>query len=205
MPALVMRVRAPSSAAEEMARARAVRDSLRNPPNAVLDPGIDLRRGRPAPITGTVPAVEAPPIAAPAPPPPPEDPLDIVARRFGITRDELAIAVDLVRSKRLGVEEIKFEVCKQFRIPPVDIASSKRFASVIAPRQLAMALSRSLTRQSLPTIGRRFGGRDHTTVLHAVRKMELVIEAARARLPADATIAEWVAAARAVMMGEIAE
>ncbi len=53
-----------------------------------------------------------------------------------------------------------------------DILSSRRTATVVKPRQVAMYLSKALTLRSLPEIGRRFGGRDHTTVLHAVRKIE---------------------------------
>jgi chromosomal replication initiator protein len=50
--------------------------------------------------------------------------------------------------------------------------SSRRTANVVRPRQVAMYLAKILTLRSLPEIGRRFGGRDHTTVLHAVRKIE---------------------------------
>ena len=53
-----------------------------------------------------------------------------------------------------------------------DILSSRRTAVVVKPRQVAMFLAKTLTMRSLPEIGRRFGGRDHTTVLHAVRKIE---------------------------------
>ena len=53
-----------------------------------------------------------------------------------------------------------------------DILSSRRTAVVVKPRQVAMYLAKTLTMRSLPEIGRRFGGRDHTTVLHAVRKIE---------------------------------
>ena len=53
-----------------------------------------------------------------------------------------------------------------------DILSLRRTATVVKPRQVAMFLSKALTPRSLPEIGRRFGGRDHTTVLHAVRKIE---------------------------------
>jgi chromosomal replication initiator protein len=58
-----------------------------------------------------------------------------------------------------------------------DILSSRRSASVVKPRQIAMYLAKILTLRSLPEIGRRFGGRDHTTVLHAVRKIEGAVEA----------------------------
>jgi chromosomal replication initiator protein len=53
--------------------------------------------------------------------------------------------------------------------------SSPRTANVVRPRQVAMYLAKTLTLRSLPEIGRRFGGRDHTTVLHAVRKIEALV------------------------------
>ena len=53
--------------------------------------------------------------------------------------------------------------------------SSRRTANVVRPRQVAMYLAKTLTLRSLPEIGRRFGGRDHTTVLHAVRKIENLV------------------------------
>ena len=57
-----------------------------------------------------------------------------------------------------------------------DILSSRRTAVVVKPRQVAMFLAKTLTMRSLPEIGRRFGGRDHTTVLHAVRKIEALAQ-----------------------------
>ena len=59
-----------------------------------------------------------------------------------------------------------------FNVSRADILSSRRTANVVRPRQIAMYLSKMMTLRSLPEIGRRFGGRDHTTVLHAVRKIE---------------------------------
>jgi chromosomal replication initiator protein len=56
-----------------------------------------------------------------------------------------------------------------------DLLSSRRTANVVRPRQVAMYLGKTLTLRSLPEIGRRFGGRDHTTVLHAVRKIENLV------------------------------
>ena len=56
-----------------------------------------------------------------------------------------------------------------------EILSARRTANVVRPRQIAMYLAKILTLRSLPEIGRRFGGRDHTTVLHAVRKIEELV------------------------------
>jgi len=63
-------------------------------------------------------------------------------------------------------------VARQYNVSRADLLSSRRTANVVRPRQVAMYLAKVLTLRSLPEIGRRFGGRDHTTVLHAVRKIE---------------------------------
>ena len=60
----------------------------------------------------------------------------------------------------------------RYNVSRADLLSSRRTANVVRPRQVAMYLAKTLTLRSLPEIGRRFGGRDHTTVLHAVRKIE---------------------------------
>jgi chromosomal replication initiator protein len=82
---------------------------------------------------------------------------------------------DLVRTqepKRVKIDDIQKLVASHYNISRADILSSRRTANVVRPRQIAMYLSKVLTLRSLPEIGRRFGGRDHTTVLHAVRKVE---------------------------------
>ncbi|MDR6952818.1 chromosomal replication initiator protein [Ancylobacter sp. 3268] len=82
---------------------------------------------------------------------------------------------DLVRSsepKRVRVDDILRIVAKHYNVTRADILSQRRTANVVKPRQIAMYLAKMLTLRSLPEIGRRFGGRDHTTVLHAVRKIE---------------------------------
>ncbi len=68
--------------------------------------------------------------------------------------------------------EIQAVACRHFNISPEELLSSSRTARVAWPRQVAMYLARELTEESLPTIGRHFGGRDHTTVIHAVRRAE---------------------------------
>lgn len=82
---------------------------------------------------------------------------------------------DLIRTReprRVKVEEILKLVSNHYNVSRQDILSSRRTAVVVKPRQVAMYLAKILTLRSLPEIGRRFGGRDHTTVLHAVRKIE---------------------------------
>ncbi|GAC1339013.1 MAG: chromosomal replication initiator protein DnaA [Beijerinckiaceae bacterium] len=87
---------------------------------------------------------------------------------------EVAIR-DLIRTrepKRVKIEDIQKLVASHYNVSRADILSSRRTANVVRPRQIAMYLAKTLTLRSLPEIGRRFGGRDHTTVLHAVRKIE---------------------------------
>jgi chromosomal replication initiator protein len=87
---------------------------------------------------------------------------------------EVAIR-DLIRAheiKRVKIEDIQKLVASHYSVSRADILSSRRTAVVVKPRQVAMFLAKTLTMRSLPEIGRRFGGRDHTTVLHAVRKIE---------------------------------
>lgn len=82
---------------------------------------------------------------------------------------------DLIRArepKRVKIEDIQRIVAKHFNVSKADLLSNRRTRTIVRPRQIAMYLAKQLTPRSLPEIGRRFGGRDHTTVLHAVRKVE---------------------------------
>ena len=81
---------------------------------------------------------------------------------------------DLLRAneRSVTIEEIQRHVAEHFNVRTSDMHSPKRLRSVARPRQVAMYLSKSLTTRSLPEIGRKFGGRDHTTVMHAVKKIE---------------------------------
>ena len=81
---------------------------------------------------------------------------------------------DLLRAheRRVTIEEIQKRVAEHFNIRFADMHSARRARAVARPRQVAMYLSKQLTSRSLPEIGRKFGGRDHTTVMHAVKKVE---------------------------------
>jgi chromosomal replication initiator protein len=86
---------------------------------------------------------------------------------------------DLLRAhdRRVTIDEIQKKVAEYFSVRVSDMHSPRRARAVSRPRQIAMYLSKQLTPRSLPEIGRKFGGRDHTTVLHAVKKIEeLIIE-----------------------------
>jgi chromosomal replication initiator protein len=81
---------------------------------------------------------------------------------------------DLLRAndRRISIDDIQKQVAAHFNIRLADMYSARRARSVARPRQVAMYLAKQLTSRSLPEIGRKFGGRDHTTVMHAVRKVE---------------------------------
>ncbi|MHA7774096.1 chromosomal replication initiator protein DnaA [Roseibium sp. M-1] len=86
---------------------------------------------------------------------------------------------DLVRigePRSIKVEEIQQVVCKHFSVTKADLLSSCRARTLVRPRQIAMYIAKVITGRSLPEIGRRFGNRDHTTVLHAVRKIEDMVK-----------------------------
>lgn len=76
-----------------------------------------------------------------------------------------------MQDRLINVENIQKTVAEYYKIRVADLLSNKRTRSVTRPRQIAMALSKELTNHSLPEIGSMFGGRDHTTVLHACRKV----------------------------------
>ena len=75
-------------------------------------------------------------------------------------------------NRQITVENIQKTVADYFKIKVADLYSKKRTRQIARPRQVAMWLAKNLTSQSYPSIGEAFGGRDHTTVLHAVRTIE---------------------------------
>ncbi|MCT8268309.1 chromosomal replication initiator protein DnaA [Afifella sp. JA880] len=92
---------------------------------------------------------------------------------------ELAIA-DLIgdrEPKRIRIEDIQKIVARHYNVSRQDLVSARRTRTVVRPRQIAMYLAKTMTPRSFPEIGKRFGGRDHTTVLHAVRKIEGLVGA----------------------------
>jgi chromosomal replication initiator protein len=97
--------------------------------------------------------------------------------RFNQKEISIALAREALRdllsiqNRQISVENIQKTVADYYKIKIADMYSKKRPASIARPRQIAMYLAKELTQKSLPEIGELFGGRDHTTVLHAVRKM----------------------------------
>ena len=97
--------------------------------------------------------------------------------RFNLKEFSIQLAREALRdllsiqNRQISVENIQKTVADYYKIKVADMYSKKRPASIARPRQIAMYLAKELTQKSLPEIGELFGGRDHTTVLHAVRKM----------------------------------
>lgn len=77
-----------------------------------------------------------------------------------------------LQDKLISIDNIQRTVAEYYKIKVSDLLSKRRSRSVARPRQVAMALAKELTNHSLPEIGNAFGGKDHTTVLHACRKIE---------------------------------
>ena len=99
------------------------------------------------------------------------------------TRTTLA---DLLRSheKKVTIDDIQRRVADYYHLKLADLLSARRAREVARPRQVAMYLAKRLTPRSLPEIGRRFGNRDHTTVMHAVKRID-ALRAADRELDAD--------------------
>lgn len=92
-----------------------------------------------------------------------------------MTQDVLS---DLLRAndRRVTIDEIQRKVAEHYNLKLADLFSERRARAVARPRQVAMYLCKKLTPRSLPEIGRKFGGRDHTTVMHAVKKIEELMQ-----------------------------
>ena len=98
---------------------------------------------------------------------------NLVGRRITLeTTQDVLHDVLRANDRKVTIEEIQKRVAEHFNIRLSEMYSSRRARAVARPRQIAMYLAKQLTVRSLPEIGRKFGGRDHTTVMHAVRKVE---------------------------------
>jgi hypothetical protein len=113
-----------------------------------------------------------------------------------LSDDQYAAMLELwLEQRRIPqIKDIKRAVARQYHVTLIDIDSSRRFHMVVLPRQVAMYLAKTMTPRSLPEIGRRFGGKDHTTVIHAVRKIDALVKT-------DQKLADTIAAIR----GELGE
>ena len=84
---------------------------------------------------------------------------------------------DILRTndRKISIDDIQRKVAEHYNIRLADMVGPKRARNVARPRQIAMYLAKQLTSRSLPEIGRRFGGRDHTTIMHGIRKIEELV------------------------------
>jgi chromosomal replication initiator protein len=131
-----------------------------------------------------------------------EGALNRIVAHADVTKQEITlestqeVLQDLLRShdRRITIDEIQRKVAEHYNLRMADMHSARRARNVARPRQVAMYLAKQLTARSLPEIGRKFGGRDHTTVMHAVRKIEELIEE-------DAQIAQDVDIVRRALTG----
>src|SRR5258708_7004591 len=105
-------------------------------------------------------------------------------------QDSISAAEEPPNKPPPRIEVIQHTVARQYGVTRTDILSQRRTAAVVRPRQVAMYLAKTMTLRSLPEIGRLFGGRDHTTVLHAVRKIDALVKI-------DLVLADVIAAIRA--------
>ncbi|RJF81692.1 chromosomal replication initiator protein DnaA [Azospirillum cavernae] len=98
---------------------------------------------------------------------------DLVGRSISLETTQ-EVLHDLLRAndRRVTIDEIQKRVAEHYNIRVADMHSARRARAVARPRQIAMYLAKQLTARSLPEIGRKFGGRDHTTVMHAVKKVD---------------------------------
>lgn len=124
---------------------------------------------------------------------------EYLRRRGFITEGELVF--HRIDPRPVTIADIQKLVADHYGIPLVEMTSERRAHDVARPRQVAMYLAKQLTPKTLPQIGRYFGGRDHTTVIHAVRQVEkrreedaevaLAVNKLTADLTAPSTVREW--------------
>lgn len=146
----------------------AVRARLRNPPNAVADLGIDLNRKVEPPAVPPQVVVQSMPLWRGA---------MLTYRGFPIFADEQASTVgdgNIIAVPK--IRDIQGAVARHYGVSVRDMLSRRRRMGDVRPRQVAMYFAKEMTPRSLPEIGRQFGGKDHTTVLHAVRKIKYLVE-----------------------------
>lgn len=131
-----------------------------------------------------------------------EGALNRIVAHSDVSRQEITlestqeVLQDLLRAhdRKITIDEIQRKVAEHYNLRLTDMHSSRRARNVARPRQVAMYLAKLLTARSLPEIGRKFGGRDHTTVMHAIRKVEQLITE-------DAQIAQDVEVVRRALTG----
>ncbi|MCL4130635.1 UNVERIFIED_CONTAM: hypothetical protein GTU68_038290 [Idotea baltica] len=95
---------------------------------------------------------------------------------IAIAEKALADLLGAREPRKVRIEDIQKIVSQHYNVSRTDMLSARRTRTIVLPRQIAMYIAKNVTPRSLPEIGRRFGNRDHTTVLHAVRKIEGLLQ-----------------------------
>lgn len=185
------------TANEIISSAMSIRARLRSPPNAVPDRPISLRRP-PNGILGYAAAQAELERRCRM-----EAEAEVEAKRRARERAMAISFPDPAATKPavdldcpLTVRDVQREVSRQWPIELIELMSRRRTDAIVTPRQITMALAKKLTLNSLPGIGRMFNGMDHTTVLHAVRKYDWLIQRVGGELGPNASLTEWVARAK---------
>jgi hypothetical protein len=174
------------------ARARAIRQRLRHPPNAVIDDGIDFKRKNTPPSPPSEAKAERGHLLQTLPPEPNRAaaPSQLtVTEVLKLDRQINTLVAELERlyarreqrylasvHRRPATATIQRVVARHYGVTLVDLLSARRTKQVAFARQVAVYLVRQHTLLSLPAIGRLFGNRDHTTILHAARKIRVLRE-----------------------------
>lgn len=172
---------------------RALRQRLMSPPNAVPDTGINMRNGRPI-----LKVVEPPPCTWRKPK------LTLIWQwkaaekpSFDLKQESEPLLPPGHKSPKATAIAVINETCAVWGIEQYRFFSKLRWAEVVRPRQAAMAIIRRITPLSFPRIGKCFGGMDHSTIVHADKKMARHIAALNQELTDWSTPAEWVRALKA--------
>jgi hypothetical protein len=180
-----------------------LRARLMDPANAVLDSGIDLSHppgikgyprpapGKPAQRTLPSPLPGKPRLRLAHPAPPYVWPGNLCGEFW------LSHPTEDIPRPTLTIKYIVAVVSLVFGVEVVDILSQRRAVHIVRPRQVAMLLAKRLTLHSYPEIGRRMGGRDHTTVMHAVKKLTPIADEVASRLDDSWTVHVWARAVKA--------
>jgi len=149
----------------------------------VPDSGIDLWRGRSRGITGYE-AERIRQAAARA------KTLEVV--NAALEKAVVEVKLPVFDHLKPSIRTIQFHVCQKAGVSIGDLVSARRTKNVVKPRHLGMMLAKMLTPNSLPQIGRQFGNRDHTTVLHALRKLDHVERFVVERVAPEDDLPAWV-------------
>lgn len=170
---------------EAIAHAKDIRQRLRCPPNAVSDAGINLPRAHG--VNGYQAALVAESVRKKQLAAAIERSLQEYIKGYIKPIEDQIAACGQAEMPGFTIENIQRAMCVATGFTRPELNSMQRTNEIVIPRHLAMVLCKLTTDRSLPDIGRRFGGRDHTTVLHAIRKMEPVTDKLRPRIPSLST------------------